>query len=138
MTESSPAHESSSPPASPTLQPTDERNDEVAGDESAPLLPSDERNDEVAGEESAPLFPSDPSPAPAAALSRAISILTTSALSFSALTLSFLFATFVALSVGPERFYLGWQTNEGIRATIAPVHILEPKIIVAWICAYSS
>jgi hypothetical protein len=89
-----------------------------------PAQPSDdERHDEVAADESASLLPSDDSPAPPAGLSppKAIYRLTALALAFSVSTLVFLIASAIALAAGPQNFVFGWQVQDSLKASIAPV-----------------
>lgn len=82
----------------------------------------DERNDEVAADESASLLPSDDSSPPAGLSSpKAIYILTSLALAFSTSTLIFLIATEIALAAGPDNFQPGYQIRENMTSSVAPV-----------------
>ncbi len=82
----------------------------------------DERNDEIAGDETASLLPPEDNPPPAGLSSpKAIYVLTSMALSFSVSTLVLLIATQIALAAGPNDYNLGWRIRESMRAVITPV-----------------
>ena len=84
-------------------------------------------NDEehAAADESTPFLTSETSPS----YPRTIHLLTTLALTFSLLTLASLFATAIALQVGPVSFNLPWSTKEGLNGVVAPVcHFLSHRV----------
>lgn len=90
-------------PASPNLPSTNQRSDEVAGDESAPLLPNQ-----------------DP-PRPGVVSARAMHIITSSAVSSAVCTLVFLIVIAILMSTLPNGTRLPGQTSEAFGAVVAPV-----------------
>lgn len=97
-------------PASPSNCAEDQRNDEVAGDESAPLLRSD------ASVAATPLTP------------RPLQLLIAAALLSSILSLAFLIVTAVLTSIRPYGWSGSWRTSEALSAVVVPVcsYVMRP------------
>lgn len=88
----------------------------------APNLPStNQRNDEVAGDESAPLLPNQDPPRPGVVSARAMHIITSSAVSSAVCTLVFLIVIAILMSTLPNGTRLPGQTSEAFGAVVAPV-----------------
>lgn len=92
-------------PASPNLPSTDQRNDEVTGDESAPLLSNQE-----------------PPPGAGVVSAKAIRILTSSALSSAVCCLLFLIVIAILMSALPYGYHVPWQTSGAFGGVVTPVH----------------
>ncbi len=106
-TMATPSTQAASPPpsrpASPNLPSTNQRNDEVAGDESVPLLPNQ-----------------DP-PRAGVVSAKAMHILTSSAVSSAVCTLLFLIVIAILMSTLPYGYQVPWQTSEAFSAVVPPV-----------------
>lgn len=84
--------------------------------------PMDSRNDSVEHDESAPLLEADDMASPNRnTSSKVFYIVTSMALSSSALTLIFIIAAFIAVEVDKNSYGLSWQVSESMRSMIAPV-----------------
>ena len=90
-------------PASPQAPPTDERNDEVAGDEAAPLLESED------------------TPSAPPVTSKFIRILTLIAITSSVVSLLVLFATAVVDAALPYGGHIPWETRTAMTGVVIPV-----------------
>ena len=108
MAESSKAQSTPKHPSETTDAAVDSRNDEVGGDESAPLLSSDHNVDETQTSGS-----SSPN--------RSTHVLTSLALSSSVLTIVFLIVTAILIAWVHGTYYLPWQVSDSTGAIAAPV-----------------
>lgn len=97
-----------------------------------PSYPPAEDQEDAAVDESTPFISSDNPPANPS-FPNTIHTATALALTFSILTLVFLFATAVARQAGPVSFNLPWSTKEGLNGVVAPVgrnHRLDARLYV--------
>lgn len=91
-------------PASPNVPPRDERNDEVAGDESAPLLQSEEGTRTVRF-----------------ASAKFVHFLTSLAMSSAVLALALIIVTKIVGSVVPGGTDIPWDTSDAMSAAVVTV-----------------
>ena len=116
MWEPSSANATSQPqsrPASPTVPAADERNDEAAGDESAPLLQ-----------------PQTTSPDQAVS-AKFIHFLTSLGISSSFLTLVLIIANEIVMAIVGYGYQVPWATSEAIHSVVIPVRRHEYPIYVS-------